>query len=171
MASDLTNKYFVKKNINKKWIDVTQGFIGVNILKISGMNEQGEAVNVYNEQWITSQKEDFLVTQTDKLGNDVVIRKNVDISVTFIVGKRYGSLDTQEVHDEFINFMCNQGDIYIKSAYTGKIVHVICLKGYKPTVEKLQRGNNSFIMGTIEYHLLDSPENVVSGGLDAGDLE
>lgn len=170
MASDLKNKYFVRKSESDSWIDVALD--GVNILKISGMNEQGEAVNVYNEQWITSQEEDFLVTQTDELGHDVVIRKNVDISVTFILGRRYGSLiDTKELHDGFINFMCNQGDIYIKSAYTGKIVHVICLKGYKPTVEKLHRGNNSFIMGTIEYHLLDSPENVVSDAVDAGDLE
>jgi hypothetical protein len=49
-------------------------------------------------------------------------------------------------------------DIWIKSKYCGgKQVHCICLKEYKPSAQKLFRGDNSYMMGTITLHSLDSP--------------
>lgn len=159
MALGLENKYYVRKSTNAEWEDLTTKFQGVKVLKLDGMNEQGDAVNVYSEQWINSQVEDFLVTMQDGQGNDVIIRKNVELQLTFIAGTRYGALDTQAIHDAFVEYTTKQGDFYIKSKYTGKEAHVVCLKGYKPTTQRLQRGAfNSFIMGTIELHTLDMPQ-------------
>jgi hypothetical protein len=159
MAQGLENKYYVRKATSGEWEDLTAKFVGLKVLKLDGMNEQGDAVNVYSEQWINSQAEDFLVTTQDGQGHDVVIRKNVDLQLTFIVGTRYGALDTQTSHDAFVEYATKQGDFYIKSKYTGKEAHVVCLKGYKPTMQKLHRGAlNSFIMGTIELHTLDMPQ-------------
>ena len=170
MTQGLENKYYVRKSTDDEWEDLTTKFQGVKVLKLDGMNEQGDAVNVYSEQWINSQAEDFLVTTQDGQGNDVIIRKNVELQLTFIAGTRYGALDTQAIHDAFIEYTTKQGDFYIKSKYTGKEAHVVCLKGYKPTIQKLQRGAlNSFIMGTIELHTLDMP-NTSSPEPVLGDL-
>lgn len=152
MAKKLSDKYFVKKTENATWEDVTEKFDGVHVLTVDGFDDQGESVNIYNEQWVTAQREDFLVA------GDSVVRKNVDLKLTFICGTRYGASDTQDAHDTFIDYMCNQGDIYIKSEYFGKMAHVICLKGYTPTSVRLHRGTgNSYIIGTIELHTLDKP--------------
>lgn len=160
MVQRLDNKYYVKKTTSDEWEDLTTKFVGLNILKVDGMNELGEAVNVYSEQWVNSQSEDFAVTTQDGQGHDVVIRKNVDLQLTFICGTRYGALNTQQVHDAFIEYATKKGDFYIKSKYTGKEAHVVCLKSYKPTTQKLQRGaNDSYIMGTVELHTLDIPQN------------
>ena len=159
MAKDLSNKYFVKRQESDSWQDVTTLFDGIKILSIKGFNEEGESVNVYSEQWINSQTEDFLVTTKDENDNDVVIRKNVDLEMTFIAGSRYsanGNVDTQTVYDSFKDYICKHGDFYIKSSYSGKYAHVVCLKGIKPTTEKLHRGNNSYIMATATLHTLDS---------------
>lgn len=159
MVRGLENKYYVRKTTSGEWEDLTTKFVGLKILMLDGMNEQGDAVNVYSEQWVGSQSEDFMVTTQDGQGNDVVIRKNVDLQLTFIVGTRYGALDTQTTHDAFVEYATKQGDFYIKSKYTGKEAHVICLKSYKPTTQKLHRGvMGSFIMGTIELHTLDMPQ-------------
>lgn len=169
MAQTLSNKYFVKKSPNAEWEDLTAKFAGLKILKVEGMNEIGDALNVYSEQWIDSQSEDFLVTSVDELGNSVIVRKNVDLQLTFICGTRYGAIDTQLCHDSFIEYITGHGDFYIKSAYTDKEAHVVCLKGYKPTTQKLKRGEaNSYIMGTIELHTIDKP--VDSEGTYKGDL-
>lgn len=152
---DLSEKYYVRRNTTDEWEDITEKFVGVKILKIDGFNELGDAVNVYNEQWQESQSEDFLITGSS--GN--IIRKNVDLSLTFICGTRYGAINTQQVHDTFIEYMTKLGDFFIKSKYTGKEVHVVCLKGYKPTTQKLHRGvSDSYIMGTVELHTLDMPQ-------------
>lgn len=151
MAYNLSNKYFVKKTLGGAWEDVTTKFVGVKILSVDGMDELGDAQNVYTAQWVNSQTEDY------HLSGNTIIRSNVDINVTFIVGERYGASDTQTVHNTFTNYMCKQGDFYIRSAYTGEYAHVVCLKGYKPTTKKLHRGTNSFIMGTITLHTLSSP--------------
>lgn len=159
MANDLSNKYFVKRQESDSWQDVTTLFDGIKILSIKGFNEEGESVNVYSEQWVNSQTEDFLVTTKDENDNDVVIRKNVDLEMTFIAGSRYsasGNVDTQTVYDLFKDYICKHGDFYIKSLYSGKYAHVVCLKGLKPTTEKLHRGNNSYIMATATLHTLDS---------------
>ena len=156
MATDLSNKYFIKRHSNDEWDDVTVKFKGVNILKVDGFNELGDAVNVYTEQWQESQTEDFAIT--GESGN--IIRKNVDLSLTFICGTRYGAMNTQQVHDAFIEYMTKLGDFFIKSNYMDKEAHVVCLKGYKPTTQKLKRGvDNSYIMGTIELHTIEMPQN------------
>lgn len=154
----LKGKYFIKKNKDDEWEDITTKFLGVKILSISDLRELGEAVNVYNEQWINSQREDFMVTTKDEDGNDVVVRKNLDLKMTFICGTRYGASSTQGMHDIFVDYMTKHGDFYIKTLYDEKEVRVVCLKGYKPTTKKLHRGfNDSYILGTIELHALDSP--------------
>lgn len=152
MAQELRNKYFVSRNASS-WEDITTKFVGVKILSVDGYNELGEAQNVYTAKWINSQTEDYF------LAGGSIVRANVDISVTFIVGERYGASDTQTVHDAFISYMCKQGDFYLKSAYVNKYAHVVCLKSYKPTTQKLHRGGNSYIMGTITLHTLTSPSN------------
>lgn len=149
--NDLSGKYFVRKSSSSAWEDVTTKFSGVKILSIDGFNEIGEAKNVYTAQWIDTQEEDYV------LAGDSVVRANVDLSVTFVVGERYGASDTQTIHDNFINYMCKQGDLYIRSSYNDKYAHVVCLKGYKPTTQKLHRGINSYILGTITLHMLDTP--------------
>lgn len=160
MVNDLSNKYFVKRQESDSWQDVTMLFDGIKILSIKGFNEEGESVNVYSEQWVNSQTEDFLVTTKDENDNDVVIRKNVDLEMTFIVGTRYSAnknIDTQSVYNAFKDYICKHGDFYIKSAYSGKYAHVVCLKGVKPTTEKLHRGNNSYILATATLHTLEPP--------------
>lgn len=154
MAQNLSNKYFVRKSSSGSWEDITTKFVGVKVLSVDGMNEIGDAQNVYTAKWINSQTEDYY------LSGGTIIRENVDLSVTFVVSERYGASDTQTVHDNFINYMCKQGDLYIRSAYTGNYAHVVCLKGYKPTTQKLHRGTNSYILGTITLHTLSAPTSV-----------
>lgn len=120
------------------------------------MNEKGEAVNVFTQQWVGSQKEDY------QLVGDKVIRANVDLEMTFVCGTRYSSnanVDTQQVYDSFSSYICDNGDFYIKTAYNDKIAHVVCLKGVKPTTQKLHRGVNSYIMATATLHCLDAPQD------------
>ena len=154
MAQELTNKYFVSTN-GTTWEDVTTKWNGVKILSIDGFNERGEAVNIYAEQWQTSQNEDFMVTSA----NGSVIRKNVDLTVTFIVSRRYASsvIDEQSVYDSVVSYMCDNGAFYIKSAYTNKYAKVACLKSFKPTSQKLNRGKASYILTTVTLHTLDVP--------------
>lgn len=156
MAQELSNKYFVKRLASDNWQDVTSLFNGIKILAISGFNEQGEAQNVFTQQWVNSQVEDYF------LAGESVVRANIDLNVTFIAGSRYstsGNVDTQAVYDTFVEYICKHGDFYIKSAYSNKYAHVVCLKGVKPTTEKLHRGNNSYIMATATLHTLDEPKN------------
>lgn len=162
MAADLSGKYFVKKKLTDEWVDFTAMFVGANVLAITGFNERGNAVNVYNEQWVNSisGKEDFLVTTQDAFDNDVIIRENVDLDFTFICGERYGAIDTQAVYDAIVDYMCNHGDFYIKSTYTDKQAHVVCLKSFKPTTQKLKRGVKSFILATVNLHTLEPPVRV-----------
>lgn len=149
--NDLSGKYFVRKSSSSAWEDVTTKFSGVKILSIDGFNELGEAKNIYTAQWIDTQEEDYVLA-----GNSVV-RANTDLSVTFIVGNRYGTSNAQATHDAFINYMCMQGDLYIRSVYVNKHAHVVCLKSYKPTTQRLHRGANSYILGTITLHMLNAP--------------
>lgn len=169
MAIDLSDKYYVKKTSSGQWEDVSQKFLGVRILKLDGMNEQGDAVNVFTQQFVDSQSEDFFVTKKDGLGNDVIVRKNVELQLTFICGTRYGAVDTQTVHDAFVDYITKHGDFYIKSKYVGKESHVVCQKAYKPTTQKLQRGaSDSYIIGTMELHTLNAPS--ASSDVHVGDL-
>ena len=77
--SSLVGRYYVRKTPSGTWEDLTTKFGGLRVLTISGLNAVGEAINIYTEQWLDSQAEDFLVTTQDQQNNDVVIRKNVDI--------------------------------------------------------------------------------------------
>ena len=150
--------YYVKNTSSGSFVDVTTAFDGVRVLKVDGLSGKGEPVNVFSQQWVNSQVEDFCIT-TEVNGVPKVIRKNVDIEVTFIVRQKYATntIDVETVHDNFVDFMTDS-DVWIKSAYSGnKSVHCICQKEYKPTTKKLNRGDNSYMMGTITLHTLDKP--------------
>lgn len=155
MAQDLGNRYFIKRRFSDTWVDITTLFDGIKVLSITGMNEIGEAQNVFTQQWIDSQEEDYL------LAGETVVRANVDLTMTFIAGTRYssnGSVDTQTVYNSFVSYICDDGDFYIKSTYTGKSAHVVCLKGIKPTTERLHRGSSSYIIATATLHCINQPE-------------
>lgn len=166
MGNELRGLYFIKIG-DGRWQDVT-GISGVKVLKIDGFFDQGQPVNIYTAQWIDSQDEDFLITKTDDHDRPIVIRQNVDISITFIVGRRYASMDDNidvaTQHDAFVGALTNN-DVWLRSAYTNKEVHCICLEKYTPTTVKLQRGRNSYIMGTITLHALSQP-SVLTHALD-----
>ena len=158
--NDSKNRYFVKNTANGVFQDITTLFDGVAVLKVDGMLGKGKPVNIYTAQWIDSQKEDFMITTLDDNDKPVVIRENVDIEITFIVRQKYANsvIDVQDVHDSFVDYMTNS-DVWVKSAYVGnKYVHCVCLKEYKPTTIMLERGANSYIMGTLTLHTLEAPK-------------
>ena len=155
------NRFFVKNTQSGTFQDITTMFDGVAVLKLDGMLAKGEPVNVYTAQWIDSQQENFMITTLDGNDNPVVVRKNVDLELTFIVRQKYATatIDVQTVHDNFVDYITGS-DIWLKSSYVGnKYVHCVCLKEYKPTTVKLGRGDNSYIMGTITLHCLDAPQD------------
>lgn len=158
--NDSAGKYYVKNTSSGSYEDITTKFGGVAILKADGFLELGKPVNVYNEQWVNSQAEDMCIT-TGNNGTPVIIRENVDISLTFIIRQKYtsSSISVSNVHDTFISYMTGT-DVWIKSTYAGKAVHCICMSEYKPTTVMLNRGNNSYIMGTLTFHTLDKPSSV-----------
>lgn len=162
--NELRDKYFVRKSVNDAWEDITTKFDGVKVLSITDFNTRGKSVNIYNAQWITelTQNEDYAVGTEDGQGNPVVLRENIDVSITFIVGNKYATtaIDVVQVHDAFVDYITD-GALYIKSKYTNKEVKCVCLEEYKPTTEKLQRGNNSWIMATIKLHTLVKPSQSV----------
>ena len=156
-----SNRFFAKNTESGTFQDITTMFDGVAVLKLDGMLAKGEPINIFTQQWLSNQKEDFLITTLDDNDNPVVIRKNVDLELTFIVRQKYatGTIDVQTVHDNFVDYITGS-DVWLKSSYVGnKYVHCVCLKEYKPTTVKLGRGNNSYIMGTITLHCLDAPQN------------
>lgn len=158
----LKGKFFIKHK-NEAYMDVVDKFDGIKILSIEGINDIGEATNIYHEQWIDSDKEDVCITTYDEEEQDyVVVRKNTDINLTFIVSPKYATItqnfNTRQQHDSFIDYMCNSGEVFIRTAYEGKEAHCIALEGYKPTTIKLQRGRNSFILGTITLHNIEKTQ-------------
>ena len=156
-----SNRFFAKNTESGTFQDITTMFDGVAVLKLDGMLAKGEPVNIFTQQWLSNQKEDFLITTLDDNDNPVVVRKNVDLELTFIVRQKYATatIDVQTVHDNFVDYIMGS-DIWLKSSYVGnKYVHCVCLKEYKPTTVKLGRGDNSYIMGTITLHCLDAPQN------------
>lgn len=160
---DLTGKYHYREGENGSWVDFTTNS-GIRVLAIDGFDERGEAVNVYTAQWIDSDVEDYMCAKQETVnGNtrDVIVRKNVDLNLTVIVSRRYTdqAIDEQSVYDSLVSTLCDR-DIYLKSAYTNKIAHVVCLKSFKPTAVKLHRGNNSYILATIPFHTLEVPSNI-----------
>ena len=157
--NDSSNRYYVKNTENGTFQDITTMFNGVAVLKLEGMLAKGKPINIYTEQWFDSQTEDFMITTLDENDNPVVIRENVDIELTFIVRRKYATstIDVLATHDAFVEYMTNS-DIWLKSSYVGnKYVHCVCMNEYKPTTVNLERGEKSYIMGTITFHTLESP--------------
>lgn len=163
---NLTGKYYYSSN-GTEWHDFTS-IAGVRVLSVDGFDERGETVNIYTAQWIDSDVEDYMCAKQEtttvngvSTTRDVIVRKNVDLNLTVIVSRRYtnASIDEQTVYDSLVSTLCD-GDIYIKSEYTGKIAHVVNLKSFKPTAVKLHRGNNSYILATIPLHTLSTPSNI-----------
>ena len=153
------NTYFTKNSESASWEDITSKFDGVRILKMDGFLAKGKPINIFTQQWLSNQEEDFLITALDDNDNPVVIRENVDIEITFIVRQKYANLviDVQDVHDRFVEYMTGS-DVWLKSAYLGnRYVHCVCLSEYKPTTVRLQRGGDSYIMGTLKLHTLNTP--------------
>lgn len=155
MAASTTGKYKIKNTSAGTWSEPTAG---VHILAINGFDSKGKTVNVFTQQWINSQTEDFLITTLDSNNNPVVIRENVDITVVFIVGQRYTNttIDVQTQYDSFVDYMTNS-DVWIASSYVGKQVHCMCLDKLEPKTVKLKRGGNSYILGEITLHTLEKP--------------
>lgn len=156
-----SGKYYVKNTESGSFTDITTMFDGVAVLQLTGLLGKGAPINIYTAQWNDSQTEDFLITTLGSNDNPVVIRENVDIELTFIIRKKYAAsqsgFNPLTVHDAFIAYMTNS-DVWLKTAYLGnKYVHCVCLKEYKPTTINLNRGDNSFIMGTITLHALSAP--------------
>ena len=161
MANKSSGRYYAKNTENGTFADITTLYDGVAVLKVDGFNAKGKPINIFTQQWLSNQKEDFLITTLDDNDNPVVIRKNVDLELTFIVRQKYatGTIDVQTVHDNFVDYITGS-DIWLKSSYVGnKYVHCVCLKEYKPTTVKLGRGDNPYIMGTITLHCLDAPQD------------
>lgn len=159
MNNDLTNKYFVKNMADAPWVDITSAFDGVRVLRVSGFLKRGKPVNIYTAQWVNEQAEDVMVTTLDSRHRPVVIRENINLDLTFIVRQKYAqnTIDVLQAHDSFIDYMTG-GPIWIKSVYAdGLSVKCVVLEEYEPTVVKLQRGDNSWVLGTLKFHALDSP--------------
>lgn len=159
MGNDLKEIYFVKKSDVDYFIDITDLFDGVRVLKMDGFLSKGKPVNVFTQQWIDEQEEDFMITTIDENEEPKVVRENVDIEMTFIVKQKYAksNINVQCVHECFVEYMtCS--DIWLGTNYMGgRCVHCVCLKEYTPTIVKLCRGENSYIMGTLTFHALDEP--------------
>lgn len=159
MANKSSGRYYAKNTENGTFEDITTLFDGVAVLKVDGFNAKGKPINIFTQQWLSNQKEDFLITTLDDNNNTIVIRENVDLEITFIVRQKYatGTIDVQTVHDNFVDYITGS-DVWLKSSYVGnKYVHCVCLKEYKPTTVKLGRGDSSYMMGTITLHCLDAP--------------
>ena len=64
------------------------------------------------------------------------------------------NLDEFSLSDNLLGF----SDVWIKDGYHNNMeVHCVCLKEYKPTTEKYQRGEDSWVMGTLSLHMLEQP--------------
>lgn len=156
--TNLDNKYFFKLEETDEWQDISFVFQGLKVLKIDGFGERGDAINVYNEQWIGSQDEDFLITGS----SGEIIRKNVDLNMTIIISRRYTepfTFDEQMMYDNFVDTLLSK-DFYLYSDYFGLQAHVVCNKSFKPTTTDLNRGNKSYILATIPLHCLGSQEPI-----------
>ena len=161
--SNLVGKYFHGMTENGL-VDFTT-HSGVRVLAIDGLDEVGDAVNVYTEQWIDSNVEDYMCTKKKQVAGlgevDDIIRKNVDINLTMIISPRYTiqgtSIDVQDTYNQMVSTLCYNGDVWLKSTYTNKIAHVVCLKAFKPTAVKLHRGMDSYILVTIPFHCIEPP--------------
>ena len=153
--NDLRGVYYIKNTENGNFQDITTLFDGVRVLQVSGVAAKGKAVNVYHEQWLDSDKEDFLVTSN----NGIIVRENVDIEVTFLVHQRYASntIDVKTQHDLFVKYLTDK-DVWIRTGYQNNVIaHCVCIDAYEPTTMKLQRNvSANYALGTIKLHCLEN---------------
>lgn len=152
-------EYQIKNTREGDFQDISTMFDGVRVLKMDGFLQRGEPVNIYNAQWVNSQEEDFLITTKDTSDNPVVIRKNTDIELTFIVREKYASnqkgFNVLSAYHAFVDYITGS-DVWISSQYAGNAnVHCVCLKEVKPTSVKLHRGKDSYALATVTLHTLD----------------
>lgn len=154
-TTDLKQAYYVKNTQNGSFQDVATKFQGVRILSVTGVAAKGKAVNVYHEQWMDSETEDFMITTN----NGTIIRENVDIEVTFLVRQQYATsvIDVKTQHDNFVKFMTDK-DVWIRTSYQNNVIaHCVCLDGYEPTTMKLKRDvNANYALGTIKLHCIET---------------
>lgn len=156
--ANIANEYLVKRGVNDTYATFASLFNGLRILSIEGFNAIGETVNVYTAQWVNSQDEDIAITThvTSPQIADVVVRKNTDISITFIISDRYANavINVGYIHDTFIEYMTS-APLFVKSKYVDKEVQCMCLSKYEPTDVKLKRPRGlNYIMGTLTLHKL-----------------
>lgn len=160
-TNDLTGKYFVKNIQDGTYSDFASLFDGLRILKIDGFMAKGQAKNVYTASWEYNEEEDFAIVMQDSEDPAKIIRECTDLDITFIIKSSYATnpIDVHVQHTKFIRYMTNS-DVWVKSVYQNELeVHCVCLKEYKPTTEKYQRGTDSWAMGTISLHMLEQPIN------------
>lgn len=154
-TTDLKQAYYVKNTSTGSFQDVATKFQGVRILSVTGVAAKGKAVNVYHEQWMDSETEDFMITSN----NGTIIRENVDIEVTFLVRQQYATsvIDVKTQHDNFVKFMTDK-DVWIRTSYQNNVIaHCVCLDGYEPTTMKLKRDvNANYALGTIKLHCIET---------------
>lgn len=154
-TTDLKQAYYVKNTPTGSFQDVATKFQGVRILSVTGVAAKGKAVNVYHEQWMDSETEDFMITTN----NGTIIRENVDIEVTFLVRQQYATsvIDVKTQHDNFVKFMTDK-DVWIRTSYQNNVIaHCVCLDGYEPTTMKLKRDvNANYALGTIKLHCIET---------------
>lgn len=166
--ANIENEYLVKRG-DGEFATIASLFSGVRILKMDGFLAKGKPVNIYTAQWVNSQTEDYMVTDTvvvDGVEYDAVFRENVDIDVTFIVSDKYGAADVRTAHDAFIAYMTD-GALLLKSNYVDRILRCVCLKEYSPTTQKLKRpSGKNYIIGTITLHSLDTLVGDGDGHID-----
>ena len=160
-TNELRQAYFIKNKPTDQFEDVAQKFNGVRILAVEGVAAKGEAVNVYTAQWVDSETEDFMITTLNEQGNPQIIRKNVDIKVTFMVHQKFANeltgIDVKIQHDNFVHFMTST-DVWIKTSYQNNVIaHCVCLDKYEPTTMKLKRDQEAnYALGTITLHCLET---------------
>ena len=154
-TNDLKQAYYVRNTPTGSFQDVATKFQGVRILSVTGVAAKGKAVNVYHEQWMDSETEDFMITTN----NGTIIRENVDIEVTFLVRQQYATsvIDVKTQHDNFVKFMTDK-DVWIRTSYQNNVIaHCVCLDGYEPTTMKLKRDvNANYALGTIKLHCIET---------------
>lgn len=157
--ANIANEYLVRRG-TQEFATIASLFDGVRVLKIDGYTSQGAPKNIYTAAWVNSQKEDYLITDQQTIAGvdyDVVFRENVDLEITFAVSDKYtdNTIDVRVQHDAFIAYM-TAGALYVKSNYANRTLRCVCLKDYKPTLQKLQRVRGSnYITGTLTLHILD----------------
>lgn len=154
----MSERYYIRKQ-DANYESVSEKFDGVFILKADGMLALGKSKNVYTDKALDEQEEQFAIVPN---GNQTrILYENVDITVDFIVSasraKKY--INVAQVHEDFIDYMTSS-DVYLKSLYTGLEVRAVCQKAYSPKTVMLNRGTDSYILGSLTLHTLDAPKEI-----------